>query len=145
MASFAEAPPGDPKVGEKIFKTKCAQCHTVDKGAGHKQGNSIISLSLSLPLPLCVYFLISFVILEVYISWLCLIGLWCVWIWWIRGSFLLAFKYMFFFKKKLKFFVYRYLWRVWIWYVLDLFRFRWKNLLRSDFFLVLEYLREEEK
>ncbi|KAM3684427.1 hypothetical protein ACJW31_11G042900 [Castanea mollissima] len=37
MASFSEAPPGDPKVGEKIFKTKCAQCHTVDKGAGHKQ------------------------------------------------------------------------------------------------------------
>lgn len=38
MASFAEAPPGNPKAGEKIFKTKCAQCHTVDKGAGHKQG-----------------------------------------------------------------------------------------------------------
>ena len=38
MASFSEAPPGDPKVGEKIFKTKCARCHTVDKGAGHKQG-----------------------------------------------------------------------------------------------------------
>jgi cytochrome c2 len=44
MASFEQAPPGDPKVGEKIFKTKCAQCHTVDKGAGHKQGNLIISL-----------------------------------------------------------------------------------------------------
>ena len=41
MASFAEAPPGDSKVGEKIFKTKCAQCHTVDKGAGHKKGNFI--------------------------------------------------------------------------------------------------------
>nr|GMD60689.1 cytochrome C [Ipomoea batatas]GMD68762.1 cytochrome C [Ipomoea batatas]GMD72772.1 cytochrome C [Ipomoea batatas] len=38
MASFAEAPPGDVKAGEKIFRTKCAQCHTVDKGAGHKQG-----------------------------------------------------------------------------------------------------------
>lgn len=38
MASFSEAPPGNPKAGEKIFKTKCAQCHTVDKGAGHKQG-----------------------------------------------------------------------------------------------------------
>ena len=24
VASFSEAPPGDPKVGEKIFKTKCA-------------------------------------------------------------------------------------------------------------------------
>jgi len=38
MASFSEAPPGNPTAGEKIFKTKCAQCHTVDKGAGHKQG-----------------------------------------------------------------------------------------------------------
>jgi len=46
MASFAEAPPGDSKVGEKIFKTKCAQCHTVDKGAGHKQGNFIAPLFL---------------------------------------------------------------------------------------------------
>ncbi|PRQ49526.1 putative cytochrome c, class IA/ IB [Rosa chinensis] len=38
MASFAEAPLGGAKAGEKIFKTKCAQCHTVDKGASHKQG-----------------------------------------------------------------------------------------------------------
>merc|ERR1712076_16115 len=44
MASFSEAPPGDPKVGEKIFKTKCAQCHTVDKGAGHKQGPNLNGL-----------------------------------------------------------------------------------------------------
>lgn len=38
MASFDEAPPGNADTGAKIFKTKCAQCHTVDKGAGHKQG-----------------------------------------------------------------------------------------------------------
>ncbi|KAG6526894.1 hypothetical protein ZIOFF_008981 [Zingiber officinale] len=38
MASFGEAPPGDLKAGEKIFKTKCVQCHTVEKGAGRKQG-----------------------------------------------------------------------------------------------------------
>ena len=38
MASFEQAPAGDAKVGEKIFKTKCAQCHTVEKGSGHKQG-----------------------------------------------------------------------------------------------------------
>lgn len=43
MASFGEAPPGDAKAGEKIFKTKCAQCHTVDKGAGHKQGLYFLS------------------------------------------------------------------------------------------------------
>ncbi|KAL6328820.1 hypothetical protein AAG906_003837 [Vitis piasezkii] len=28
----------DLRDGDKIFRTKCAQCHTVDKGAGHKQG-----------------------------------------------------------------------------------------------------------
>ncbi|KAL3627828.1 Cytochrome c proximal, isoform B [Castilleja foliolosa] len=37
MGSFGEAPPGNSKASEKIFKTKCAQCHTVDKGAGQKQ------------------------------------------------------------------------------------------------------------
>ncbi|KAG8368892.1 hypothetical protein BUALT_Bualt15G0093800 [Buddleja alternifolia] len=44
MASFNEAPPGNAKAGEKIFKTKCAQCHTVDKGAGHKQGPNLNGL-----------------------------------------------------------------------------------------------------
>ncbi|KAH7373825.1 hypothetical protein KP509_17G076700 [Ceratopteris richardii] len=40
MATFNEAPPGDSKVGEKIFKTKCAQCHTVQKGAGRQSGTT---------------------------------------------------------------------------------------------------------
>ena len=37
MATFADAPAGDLAVGEKIFKTKCAQCHVAEKGGGHKQ------------------------------------------------------------------------------------------------------------
>ena len=39
--NWAEAPKGNEKAGEKIFKTKCAQCHAVDKAAGHKQGNCV--------------------------------------------------------------------------------------------------------
>ncbi|KMT00988.1 hypothetical protein BVRB_9g222500 [Beta vulgaris subsp. vulgaris] len=38
MSSFNEAPAGNKDAGAKIFKTKCAQCHTLDIGAGHKQG-----------------------------------------------------------------------------------------------------------
>lgn len=42
--NFAEAPPGEAKTGAKIFKTKCAQCHVVEKGAGHKQGPNLHGL-----------------------------------------------------------------------------------------------------
>jgi len=38
MATFAEAPKGTAVAGEKIFKTKCAQCHGIAKSEGHKQG-----------------------------------------------------------------------------------------------------------
>ena len=37
MSTFAEAPAGNVANGEKIFKTKCAQCHVAEKGGGHKQ------------------------------------------------------------------------------------------------------------
>ena len=33
-----QVPEGDVKKGAKLFKAKCAQCHTVEKGGNAKQG-----------------------------------------------------------------------------------------------------------
>jgi len=37
-------PDGNAKKGAKIFKAKCAQCHTIDKGGNAKQGPNLFGL-----------------------------------------------------------------------------------------------------
>ena len=48
---------GDVAKGAKIFKTKCAQCHVVEAGAPHKQGNQLTNmLNISMFLFISFYF-----------------------------------------------------------------------------------------
>ncbi|KAL3696594.1 hypothetical protein R1sor_010670 [Riccia sorocarpa] len=47
MSSFGtlyKGPPGDAKSGEKIFRNKCAECHTVEKVGRHKEGPNLHGL-----------------------------------------------------------------------------------------------------
>lgn len=37
-------PAGDATKGEKLFKTRCAQCHVYEKGAGHRVGPNLNGL-----------------------------------------------------------------------------------------------------
>merc|ERR1712190_235628 len=39
-----EVPEGDTKKGAKLFKAKCAQCHTIEKGGNVKQGPPLFGL-----------------------------------------------------------------------------------------------------
>eukprot|EP01024_Parvocaulis_polyphysoides_P068582 TRINITY_DN83680_c0_g1_i1.p1 TRINITY_DN83680_c0_g1~~TRINITY_DN83680_c0_g1_i1.p1 ORF type:complete len:117 (+),score=15.86 TRINITY_DN83680_c0_g1_i1:467-817(+) len=41
IKDFSDAPAGDVKRGQKIFTTKCSQCHTVAKGEGHRLGPNL--------------------------------------------------------------------------------------------------------
>ncbi|KAN0126264.1 Cytochrome c-like domain containing protein [Lactarius tabidus] len=36
--------PGDAKTGAQLFKTRCAQCHTLGAGEGHKVGPNLHGL-----------------------------------------------------------------------------------------------------
>eukprot|EP01097_Dermamoeba_algensis_P001899 TRINITY_DN1742_c0_g1_i2.p1 TRINITY_DN1742_c0_g1~~TRINITY_DN1742_c0_g1_i2.p1 ORF type:complete len:108 (-),score=35.89 TRINITY_DN1742_c0_g1_i2:53-376(-) len=37
-------PAGDAANGEKLFKAKCTQCHTVNEGGPHKQGPNLFGI-----------------------------------------------------------------------------------------------------
>ncbi|KAL3696595.1 hypothetical protein R1sor_010671 [Riccia sorocarpa] len=44
MSTFVEAPAGDAQSGEKLFKSKCSFCHTLEKGGAHKMGPNLAGL-----------------------------------------------------------------------------------------------------
>jgi len=37
-------PPGEATSGEKLFKARCTQCHTINKGGSNKQGPNLYGI-----------------------------------------------------------------------------------------------------
>jgi len=42
--SKAKCPPGKADNGEKLFKARCTQCHTINKGGANKQGPNLYGI-----------------------------------------------------------------------------------------------------
>eukprot|EP01089_Gocevia_fonbrunei_P006146 TRINITY_DN166_c0_g1_i1.p1 TRINITY_DN166_c0_g1~~TRINITY_DN166_c0_g1_i1.p1 ORF type:complete len:113 (+),score=23.33 TRINITY_DN166_c0_g1_i1:81-419(+) len=41
---MSKCPPGNVESGEKLFKARCTQCHTINKGGNNKQGPNLYGI-----------------------------------------------------------------------------------------------------